>query len=245
MTIPNICHFSYFRGPKNWAWRDIHTLCLWTAKHIAKFEKLVVHYDISGEGQWWALAQTIPGVEWRQAPYVGEINGHKVKDQRLPADIHRLKTLVKEGGVYADLDFVFLKDCTPLLEHKAFIGMQSLAKKKLACGLMGCHERSDFMWKYLDCYKKWTPDKEKVFWDFANTVPWALWKEVPDSVTVLPIKAFYPVAWSNKTFWTGELKIGPTSYAVHLWEHLHPDLTVADLMKTAAKEAILASGFPQ
>jgi hypothetical protein len=243
-SIPNVCHFSYFRGPKNWRWRDIHSLCLWTAKHVAKFEKLVVHYDVSGEGQWWALAQTIPGVEWRQETYSGQVNGHPVSDQRLPHDVARLKTLVMEGGFYADLDFVFLKEFADLRNHKAVIGIQSLSKKKLNCALMGCGERADYMWKYLDTYKAWTPDKQKTFWEYANTVPWNLWKGHPDLVTVLPIRAFYPVAWSNKTFWNGGLTVGPGSYAVHLWESLHPDLTVADLMNTSVKETITASGFP-
>jgi hypothetical protein len=243
--IPNVCYFSYFRGPKGWAWRDIHTLSLWTAIHVAKFEKCVVFYDVSGEGQGWATAQSIPGVEWRQTAYSGKVNGYDVKDQRLPHDVFRLRTLAENGGFYADLDFVFLKDFAPLRENKAVIGIQSLSKKKLNCALMGCEPRNSFIWRYLDAYKSWKPEAEKTFWDYANTVPWRLWKDAPEDVSVLPIRAFYPVAWSNKTFWRGELEIGPQSYAVHLWESLHPDLTVPDLLKTSLRTAITASGFPQ
>jgi hypothetical protein len=204
---------------------------------------LIIHYDIEGEGPWWGLARTIPNVEWRLQTYTGQVNGFPVVDQRLPHDIHRLTTLTTEGGFYADLDFVFVKEFADLRNNLAVIGIQSLAKKKLNCALMGCVPGSEYMTKYLNSYKLWIPQKQRTFWDYANTVPWNLSIINPGLVTVRPIRDFYPVAWSNKTFWQGSLKIGPGSYAVHLWESLHPDMTIDDLMKTDLATVIVRSGF--
>lgn len=232
-VIPNDLHFSYFQGANGFAWRDIHTACLLSAKAHTKFEKIIVHYDADGEGPWWQLARTIPGITWRRvAPLKMQVNGYPVSDTRLPCDLYRLRTLFNEGGVYADLDFIFLGDFSHLLTTTAFIGTQCLAKKKLACGLMGSTIASDFIRQYRAAYKKWEPRHEKTFWDYANTVPWEISRATP--CHVLSMDTFYPWRWSNKTFLQGETPRGlKSAIACHLWESIQPDLTVADLLKTA------------
>lgn len=230
MSIPDTIHFTYFRGPKNWAWRDIHTLCLLSAVRNAQL-KPVVHYDREGEGYWWETARKIPGVTWRPALYFGTVNGHAVSDQRLPHDYFRLKRLEEEGGVYSDLDFIFLKDMRPLLQNEVFIGTQNTEKKKLACGLIGAVPGAAFVREYRRVYDNWKPEHERKFWQFANSIPWDL--SLTHPCTVLPRRAFYPWPWSNKTFLKGqELNLGK-SYAIHLWESLHPDLTTEDLASVA------------
>lgn len=231
MTIPNVCHFSYFRGPTMWKWRDVHTVALITAHEFGKFEKLVVHEDTPGEGTWYEYARQLPYVEWRRTTFPTHINEHPVKDQRILADLHRLQVLITEGGFYADLDFVFLAPMTDLLKHDAVIGVQNQQKKKLNCAMLGSAPAHDFFIHYLDAYDSWTPTDEKKFWSFANTVPWRLSEEIP--ITVLPTQAFYPVAWSNESFFNGIPHNLSNAYACHLWETLHPALTADKLLKTS------------
>ena len=109
---------------------------------------------------------------------------------------------------------------------------------KLACGLMGCEAGSVYLQAYLDKYKSWTPKDAKTFWGFANRVPWDLAQVMPDKVKVCDRVAFYPVTWSNKSFWSGAPIKMVNSYAVHLWESLHPELTVEDLRKTCLRDVI-------
>ncbi len=233
LMIPNHLHFSYFQGQHGFVWRDIHTLCLLTAKANTTFEKITVHYDRKGEGPWWLVARNIPGITWRQVPPLKmKVNHYPVVDQRLPCDLYRLNTLFNEGGVYADLDFVFLGDFSHLLDKTAFIGTQCLAKKKLACGLMGSTMASAFIREYRKAYKKWEPQHEKKFWEFANSVPWDLAHQHP--CHILPMDTFYPWRWSNKTFLQGVEPRGfKNAIACHLWESIQPNLTVEDLKKTA------------
>jgi hypothetical protein len=203
-----------------------------------KPEKIVVHYDRDGDGEHWEAARSLPGIEWRVDSYEQKVNGFDVSDQRLPADVFRLKTLIQEGGFYCDLDFVFLKPFDVLRHNKAVIGTQCKQKMKLCCAMMACVPDSEFMKAYLETYKIWKPADAKTFWGYANRVPWDLAIKMPTAVKILDRVAFYPVAWSNKSFWDGSPVKFINSYAVHLWEHLHPVLTVEDLRKTCLRATI-------
>jgi hypothetical protein len=115
---------------------------------------------------------------------------------------------------------------------------------KLACGLIGSVAGSTFIKAYIDSYKDWTPKEQDKVWTFANVIPWKLSQEYP--VHVIPRSAFYPVAWSNKTFWTGQQIPMKNSFAVHTWESLHPELSIDVLMKTClAPEIAKIMGTPQ
>jgi hypothetical protein len=242
--IPFHFHFTYFRGATDWKWTSVHTLCILSCHERAKAERIIVHYDKEGDGPAWEEVRTLPYVEWRKVSPNWEINGHAVTDQRIAADYFRLTVLESEGGFYCDLDFVFLKSFEPLRHHTAIIGTQCPQKHKLACGLMGAVPGSTFIQAYRDAYKYWNPSEQKKFWNFANIIPYTLSKLHP--ITVLPRKIFYPLAWSNKTFWAGKPVCLKDSVAIHLWNHLNPDMSKASLMKSGLADAIteIYNGIP-
>lgn len=235
-------HLFYFRGATRFQFSDIHLACIKTAHERGGFKKIVLHEDTPGESSFYKEARTLPYVEFRRTEFPTQINGHPVKDQRLSVDYVRLQTLILEGGVAADMDFIFLQSFAPLLEHDAFIGTQCKQKKKLSCAIMYSKEpQNPFYIAYLGAYKEWEPIHEKKFWTYANNVPYDLSQKYP--ITVLPVKAFYPVAWSNKTFLQGADTKLSDSYAIHLWGHLKPHLTLEDLRGTALKDYIPASTY--
>jgi hypothetical protein len=241
--IPMTFHFGYFRGATGFRWRDIHTLCLQSCLARASPDTIVVHYDMPGEGDDWDEAIDLSGIEWRLVTPPTGINGFPVRDQRIWCDVYRLDVLEKEGGFFCDLDFVFLKSFEELRHNVAVIGTQCSQRKKLACGLMGSVAGSSFITAYKDAYKQWTPADEKTFWTYANCVPWDLSSKHP--VTVLKRTAFYPVTWSNKTFWEGKNMAMDGSYAVHLWETLYPHATVPLLLNTCLGDKILSIVDPK
>ena len=228
--IPLTFRFCYYRGQKDFLWRDLHTLCLQSCKMFAGAHRIIVHYDVEGEGPNWDEARALPGIEWSQESFVTTINGLPVTDQRIVCDLFRLKTLDTEGGFFCDLDFVFLKSFESIRHDQAVIGIQCKAKSKLCCALMGAVPGSAFIKAYIDSYKDWTLMDQKKFWTYANIIPWNLAKSHP--VTILNRPAFYPWCWSNKTFLRGEKINLKASLAIHLWETLNPNLTVEDLKKT-------------
>lgn len=235
--IPMTFHFAYFGGD----WHDFHTLCLKSCKMRSGATKIVVHCSLDGSGAAWEAAKAIPSIEWRPVTVDWSINGHPVTDHHVMSDYYRLQVLLAEGGFFCDTDFVFLKAFNPLRHYPAVIGVQCKQKMKLACGLMGAVEGSTFIKAYLDSYTGWSFDEEP--WTFANVVPWRLSQQY--AVHVIPRSAFYPVAWSNKTFWQGQSISMKNSYAIHLWEVHHPDLSVDVLNRTClAAEIAKITGEP-
>jgi hypothetical protein len=234
--IPMTFHFSFYRGTQDWKWRDIHTLALRSCRKFAGAQKIIVHYDEPDTGELWDEAWALPDIEWRKVKFTPTINTHTVTDQRIICDVYRLQTLWEEGGFYCDLDFVFLKSFEPLRDADAIIGTQCKQKMKLACGLMGCMPGSTFIRAYLDKYQEWSPELQKKFWIVANNWPWDLAQKYP--VKVLQRTVFYPVAWSNKSFWSGGKVALRNAHALHLWETLKPHLTIDDLRKTALSSHI-------
>ena len=233
-----VFHFTYFRGTTDWRWSDIHTLCLKSCQKMTGATQIVVHYDREDSGVDWDVARALGGIEWRQRNFEAVINGHPVKDQRLIHDTHRLRTLWEEGGWYCDLDFVFLKSFEKLRHNPAVIGTQCKQKSKLNCALIGAVPGAAFIGGYLAKYQEWSPDLEKSFWIPANTWPWELSHRYP--CEVLPRPAFYPVAWSNKSFWKGGKTCVKNSYAVHLWESMKPTLCVESLRSTVLSSHVEA-----
>jgi hypothetical protein len=241
--IPMVFHFAYFRGATDWPWLDFHTLCLKSCQSRSGAEKIIVHYDRDGEGAAWDAAKAIPNIEWRVATTFYELNGHPLTDQRVMVDYYRLQILYNEGGFFCDLDFMFLKNMTALRHSPAVIGTICQQKKKLGCGLMACVPGSEFIKAYIESYKDWNPAEQKKVWVFASVVPWMLSLKHP--VTVLKRSAFYPLAWSNKTFWLGQPINIKNSYCIHLWESGHPHMTVPLLMNTClAPEIAKVMGEP-
>jgi hypothetical protein len=109
---------------------------------------------------------------------------------------------------------------------------------------MGAVPGATFIQAYREAYKYWTPSEQKKFWNFANIIPYTLSKLHP--ITVLPRKIFYPLAWSNKTFWAGKPVCLKDSVAIHLWNHLNPDMSKASLMKSGLADVIteIYNGIP-
>jgi len=225
-----VFHFAFIRGATDWPWLDFHTLCLKSCVARCGAARIVVHYDRDGAGADWDAARAIPDIEWRAVAPFYELNGHPLTDQRVMVDYYRLQVLYNEGGFFCDLDFMFLKNFTALRHYPAVIGTICQQKKKLGCGLMGAVPGSDFIKAYIESYKDWNPAEQKKVWVFASVIPWQL--SLTHAVMVLKRSAFYPLAWSNKTFWLGQAINMRDSYCVHLWESGHPQMTVPLLMKT-------------
>ena len=233
--IPLTFHFVFYRGVNNWAWRDLHTLCLKSCQKLSGATGIIVHYDRDGEGVAWEAARALGQIEWRQRNFETIINGHTVTDQYAISEYNRLQILWEEGGFCCDLDFVFLKAFDTLRDTRDLIGTQCKQKQKLAFAIMASVPGSPFIQEFLEFYRAtWTPGRK-----FTDTPD--VWNMAQrHQVTFLNRPVFYPVAMTNRTFWTGGAVCLRNSYAVHLWFSLRPLLTSGDLRLTVLKHVVEA-----
>lgn len=217
--IPLTFHFAFYRGATDWRWRDIHTLCLKSCQQHSGAAKIVVHYDRDDNGPDWDVARALGNIEWRQVNFP---TSPDTTDQYILCDLYRLRTLWEEGGFFCDLDFVFLKSFEKFRDATAVIGTQCKQKQRLSYAIVGSMPGSAFVRACLDEYHTSNP------WDLVQRHP----------VTVLGRPAFYPVAYSNTSFWRGGNVCLKNAHAIHLWAKQNPALTVTDLRKTVLSHSV-------
>ena len=203
--IPQTLHFIWF-GVGDTEFPDIYKMTLTAAVKNTGL-KVVLHTDDP--------TLVFEGVETRSRTLPTQYNGHvfdllKDKVSHLK-DIVRLEILYQEGGIYSDLDVIWLKNPWHLLHHECFIGFDNKGYKILCNAVMGSVPGS----KAIEQYKDWTianyPPKK--YWLLAN--PYKLWKDRTD-VVFLDRKEFFPKRWSKmKDVSVASVK---ESSAIHLYK---------------------------
>jgi hypothetical protein len=159
--------------------------------------KVVLHTDDT-------TIDKIPGVEIRRRDFPKEINGVKFNpDDKIEydgdarrvshvKDIVRLEILHEEGGVYSDLDVLWLRNPYEFWDKHVVIGFTNKGYKILANAVMMARAGEKSLMVYRDWLVSIYPSKK--YWIPAN--PYKLWKDDP-SVTMAEKYIFYPVSWKD------------------------------------------------
>lgn len=158
--------------------------------------KVVLHTDDPS-------IQDIPGVEIRRRSFPKEFNGiawsneDKIEGygKRVShvSDIIRLEILHAEGGIYSDMDVIWLRNPYEFWDKKVVIGFTNKGYKILANAILMSVPGHPALLKYRDWLLEiWPPKK---YWIPAN--PYKLWKDDPD-VMMVDKHLFFPIKWSDK-----------------------------------------------
>lgn len=124
-------------------------------------------------------------------------------------DIIRCDILYKHGGVYSDLDVIWLRNPWELWNKKLVIGYSNESYKILCNAVMMCEPGHPAMKKYKDWLLTIMPCKK--YWMPAN--PYKIWKD--EDVTMVKKKCFFPVNY--KRISEASLDDVKDSIAVHLF----------------------------
>jgi|LauGreDrversion4_1035100.scaffolds.fasta_scaffold135442_1 hypothetical protein len=194
--IPRVIHFIWISAgehPSQEQLFGVKTAVLNTTCHV------VLHTDDD-------TIDKIPGVEIRKREFPKEINGvpfnpdDKIEydgDARRVShvkDIVRLEILHKEGGVYSDLDVLWLRNPYEFWDKRVVIGFTNKGYKILANAVMMARAGEQALITYRDWLVSIYPSKK--YWIPAN--PYKLWKDDP-SVTMAEKYIFYPVSWKDSS----------------------------------------------
>jgi hypothetical protein len=192
--IPRVIHFIWISAgehPTEDQLFGVKSAVLNTTCHI------VLHTDDP-------TIKPIPGVEIRKREFPKTINGvpfnpddkieYEGQARRVShvKDIVRLEILHKEGGVYSDLDVVWLRNPWEYWDKKVVIGFTNKGYKILANAIMMAQPGHPALLQYRDWLVSIYPAKK--YWIPAN--PYKLWKDDPD-ITMVDKYVFYPVAWKD------------------------------------------------
>lgn len=268
--IPNYFHFVFGLRQQNERFHLVYYLCLKSCLEINQPEKIFFYYHYEPYGPLWDLIKpqlTLIKIDLRPAQFTTEVE-EKASDQYRyahAADFVRLEQVIARGGVYADIDTIFIRKLPPaLFNHDAVVGLEADVLncvtgevKKSVCNafFLGAANST-----FLQTWLTRMPHAFDGSWsNHACQLPYQIAQEQPDTVTVLPDTAFFalsPHPNDLKRLYQEYVELPQDAYNLHLWNHLwwspwrkdfstvsHRDFTVAKLQRQRTTYSELAKPY--
>jgi len=208
--IPRVIHFIWIYAgahPTDEHLFSIKTALLNTTCHV------VLHTDDK-------TIKNIPGVQIKYREFNKNIKGipfdadekieYKGEAKRVAhiSDIVRCDILYEEGGIYSDMDVLWLRNPWEFWDKKVVIGFTNKAYKILANSIIMAEPKQPAIQQYHDWLVEIYPSKK--YWVPAN--PYKLWENNKD-VTMADRHMWFPVKWDDSS--NIQIKDVEKSIAVH------------------------------
>ena len=227
--IPNIFHFVFGLREQKEPFHLMYYLCLASCININEPDEVHFHYYYEPWGEWWERIK--PRLVLRRIEPNKIITDYQYSDLELNkyryahlADFERLRILEEEGGIYADIDTLFLRPLPKSWFKQDFIlGVErpplgaegSLCNAWIASapGAKFCRLWLEGMFQAFD--GTWS--------NHSTILPYKLWKQHPELVDVKPDTAFYALDHSPQeidALFLQQVELPKQAYSLHLWNHL-------------------------
>jgi len=240
-AIPRDFHFVFGLKPQTEAFHIVHYLCLESCIRVNQPERIVFHHHYQPYGEWWDRIK--PRLELDRVDLEAHVRDHPsyfthdegrfIKGWNLDyahqSDFLRLKLLLSLGGVYADMDTIFVNPLPPDLYDEQFVigeedpvtGPDDDAPHESLCNaFLMCPPGSEFC-------RRWLERMYRVFdgtWSRHSCQEAAsLRAEAPDLVRVEPTHRFYkhPCTRDGIRMLLEDLDPDLDDVtSLHLWAHL-------------------------
>ena len=125
--IPRIAHFVFGLKPQVQPFHLLHYLAIETCRRILKPERIFLHYNDLPFGVYWDAIR--PHLTLCRVELATEVLDAPHDPQLVPdiyryahhSDFVRLDALIEHGGVYADIDTIFLRPLPDALFEAPFV----------------------------------------------------------------------------------------------------------------------------
>jgi hypothetical protein len=235
VAIPNIAHFVWGFKEEPEPFHLVHYLCIESCRRVQRPDRIVVHCRHRPHGPYWRLLE--PHVTVVPAELVPEVTAATYDDRHVPpsyryahhADFIRLDALIETGGIYADIDTLFvLPFPQEFFAAKFVLGREDdvrdeltgIVRPSLCNALMLSAPRSLFavMWRSTAAAAlngTWS--------NHSTLLPYELSLKLPQAVRVEPRRSFYRYGPSREDLTRLLERLdGDTTgvFSIHLWAHL-------------------------
>lgn len=240
--IPNVYHFVFGLLPQTEPFHLMHYLCLASCLEVNRPDRVVVHLLNEPFGPLWELIRPRIAVEPIRAD-----ERHLAVDSPDEAmarfayahqsDFIRLRVLEEQGGVYADMDTLFLAPPPAALFAQSCVmghervdrGAPSAPEGSLCNALIMAEPGAPFIRHWIDRM----PAAFDGSWSNHSTfLPYRLAREFPDTIHVEPESRFFALDWTRDGL-TGlfreNRRLPPEATSLHLWAHLWWDVERRDM----------------
>lgn len=232
--IPNYFHFVFGLKKQHEPFHLMYYLCLNSCLKVNKPEKIFFYYVNEPFGIYWELIK--PNLELvKVAPndfvksYKYPKIGRKRNSYAHHADFIRLEKLVEKGGVYADIDTLFVKKLPAHLFQKSFVLGQEPEILSETTGQTETSLCNAFIMAEKDSSfaKRWLEKMQSHFdgsWSNHSTLlPRKLSEQYPEEIHIEPLRSFYRFTWTPddlQDLFENAVDDLEDVYSIHLWKHL-------------------------
>ncbi len=209
----------------------MHYLCLRSCIDVNRPTAVYLHCHHEPQGEWWERIK--PVVHLRHIEPNSLVTSFAYRDKSLApfryahlADFARLQILLEVGGIYADMDTLFIRPIPDEWWSADFILGRERPPAPAEGGGSLCNA-----WiaakPGAEFGRIWLAEMETAFdggWSTHSTLlPYQLSKSFPKLLRVEPETSFYAIDWSSERI--NELFLGVTpipseARSLHLWSHL-------------------------
>lgn len=234
--IPRIYHFVFGLRRQTEPFHLAFYLALESCRQINRPERILLHYFHEPWGPLWERIK--PHLELHRVSTFPEwLAQHDYQDKIVKryrhahlADFVRLEVLQKHGGIYADIDTLFLRPLpSDLHQHDFVIGREANlvdrntreSQPSLCNALLMAKPDSAFLRRWIELL----PTEFDGSWsNHSCQLPARLARENPTELAIEPSYSFYPYMWNSTDLSELLEQDAPTkadrAYSIHLWNHL-------------------------
>lgn len=227
--IPNVYHFVFGLRPQTEPFHLMFYLCLASCLAVNRPERMRFYYQHEPHGPLWDrimpaldLVPIVPD-EWLAAYRYDDPLVARYRYAHL-ADLVRLQVLAEQGGIYADMDTLFLRPPPESWFARQFILGRERAPgaepDSLGNAWLASAPGAEFA-------RLWLAGMREAFdgsWSSHSTaLPYRLACAAPELVDVEPATAFYALDWTPahlRDLLRGSVELPADAYSLHLWSHL-------------------------
>jgi len=232
--IPNIYHFVFGLKPQTEPFHLVYYLCIESCRQVNRPEAIFFHYQHEPHGPYWEAIK--PHLTLRRVDSCALVENFPYTDTQVAhyryahaSDFIRMGPLLDLGGIYADIDTLFVNPLPASLREKSFVlgreaDVYDFITRRTSPSLCNAVMLAE---KDAPFGRRWQAEMPKAFdgaWAHHSCLlAHALRDRFPEEVHVEPTRSFYPYMWTRgglrdllQRCHRGTEGI----YSVHLWNHL-------------------------
>jgi hypothetical protein len=246
MPIPNNFHFIFGLKPQDEPFHIAWYLCLRSCLEVNKPDRVFFHYHNEPYGKWWERIKSeleliyVEEEEFikQNTAYQGNEEGRFIQQMKLQyahqSDFIRLRALLEYGGVYADIDTMFVKPYPDtFFSQPCVMGRETESNESetLCNALIMAEQNSAFI-------KNWLARMYEVFdgtWNRHSCLePALLSKEFSQDISVVDKEYFFDYSYTTEGLASlfGKVDLpGENVSSIHMWSHLWWDRDRTDFIR--------------
>lgn len=219
VEVPKIFHFIWFS--KGRGFNMIHYLCIKSAYNHHPGYKFKLHCDAAppADNFWFQKIKPFVIVDIREP--VEEINGHPVQFFQHKADVLRLDVLLEEGGIYSDIDNLFIKsiDSFRSIPEGLLLSYDRSAKKSVGNHLILSIPNHRLLQEWRQIYDtSWGTDMIANWFGHSTLIPYELSVKYPHLMHKQEAEYFCPFLWNQFNIFRSVDELPENVHSMQLFE---------------------------